>query len=258
MNKRNGLIFILTVIFLTASYLYLSSSYPKTSESNPEAATNQAAALTFSNTQSWDVQPLALPDGATAIPFSAVTLPPPPANTSTSTQRELEYLHSLVAQRSSSTVATITAEIAYDTIEFNGTELGALWRQKPHTTAAFRYLLAVTEPAILDAKRHFDRVRPSLLDPSLPTAITVPKHPAYPSGHATQAYLLAHFFSALDPTNQDQYYADALRVAHNREIAGVHYPSDSQAGRILARQLYNILKSDSAFLQLFETAKTEW
>ena len=41
-------------------------------------------------------------------------------------------------------------------------------------------------------KQKFNRVRPSILDEDLGHAIQIPTHPAYPSGHATGAYVLAY------------------------------------------------------------------
>ena len=40
---------------------------------------------------------------------------------------------------------------------------------------------------ILERKKHFERPRPSEIDPTLETAIPNPPHAAYPSGHAAQS-----------------------------------------------------------------------
>ena len=101
-------------------------------------------------------------------------------------------------------------------------------------------------------------MRPSYLDPTLSTALPVPEHPAYPSGHATQAALIALVLSELDPENSAAYFTSADRIAQNREIAGLHYPSDSQAGKLIAQQLFPVLLRDEAFAQLLEEAKAEW
>ena len=47
-------------------------------------------------------------------------------------------------------------------------------------------------------------------------------------------------------------------MAHSREIIGVHYPSDSEASRMLARQLVNKLFQNEKFLKDFEQVKKEW
>ena len=63
--------------------------------------------------------------------------------------------------------------------------------------------------------------------------------PAYPSGHATYAYTNAFLLQELFPEYADSIYNDAYECAHSREILGVHFPSDSEAARILAGQLIN-------------------
>ena len=107
-------------------------------------------------------------------------------------------------------------------------------------------------------KRYLRRVRPSEVLPALLPPISVPGHASFPSGHATQARLIARCVKSILPftdaqgTVQDVLAAvqpglDALafRIARNREIAGLHYPSDSEGGRILADNIFdNILAKD--------------
>ena len=69
--------------------------------------------------------------------------------------------------------------------------------------------------------------------------ITTPGHGAYPSGHATQAFMLARLLDGLlglsihAPSKALQLYRQASRIATNRVVAGVHFPVDSVAGRLL-------------------------
>jgi membrane-associated phospholipid phosphatase len=72
--------------------------------------------------------------------------------------------------------------------------------------------------------------------------ITTPGHGSLPSGHATQAYAVAHVLSALrgfaaGSPRHEQLQRLAARIATNRVIAGVHYPVDSLAGRLLGQTL---------------------
>jgi hypothetical protein len=70
----------------------------------------------------------------------------------------------------------------------------------------------------------------------------VPGHASFPSGHSTQAHLMALCMGdvlATLPGAQQQVVTDDLwtladRIARNREIAGLHYESDTQAGRAIA------------------------
>jgi PAP2 superfamily len=93
-------------------------------------------------------------------------------------------------------------------------------------------------------KVQYKRARPSKKCGSIPLAPLFdrpdrchPGHPAYPSGHATMAYAWAYFLAYFVPQRKDLLLSAATEVALNREIAGVHYASDSEAGRLLGAQI---------------------
>jgi hypothetical protein len=73
--------------------------------------------------------------------------------------------------------------------------------------------------------------------------ITTPGHGSFPSGHATQAYAVVHVLKALlglKPKHVavvEQLDRQAARIATNRVIAGVHFPVDNMAGRMLGTAL---------------------
>lgn len=105
---------------------------------------------------------------------------------------------------------------------------------------------------ILALKKHFSRPRPTqLAEPvtgqKLSHIIPIPGHASYPSAHSGQTYIMALILSELDPENADIYKQFSIDVAHRREIAGVHYTSDSKAGRQLARDVLTVFKKLPAF-----------
>lgn len=112
------------------------------------------------------------------------------------------------------------------------------------------------------------RARPSQLCPALLPPLTVPGHPAFPSGHATQSMLMALVAGeVMEARNGKQgggaawkplLQQLACRIARNREIAGLHYPSDTQAGFELARKTFNKLRGGELFDPLFKAAIAEW
>jgi hypothetical protein len=72
--------------------------------------------------------------------------------------------------------------------------------------------------------------------------LTTPGHGTFPMGHATQAYAVAHVLKSLLKLNPakpvharviEQLERQAARITTNRVIAGVHFPVDSMAGRML-------------------------
>jgi hypothetical protein len=50
----------------------------------------------------------------------------------------------------------------------------------------------------------------------------------------------------------------ADRIARNREVMGLHYPSDSRAGKILADETFELLKECPTVKEMFKGAKSEW
>jgi acid phosphatase (class A) len=97
-------------------------------------------------------------------------------------------------------------------------------------------------------KDRYKRPRPVQVYPALAPVIATPPHAAFPSNHALQSHLIA--LSAGEAYRQagagaamPLAFLDRLarRVAENREVAGVHYPTDSKAGEDLARKLWPML-----------------
>jgi acid phosphatase (class A) len=110
------------------------------------------------------------------------------------------------------------------------------------------FLIREVEPSIYLMKWTFMRARPwtccgaELNSMFMRPHWLYPGHPSYPSGHATVAWTFAYLFGEFArPRERKLLEATAAQVARNREIAGVHYPSDSEAGRLLARQMVDVM-----------------
>jgi len=93
----------------------------------------------------------------------------------------------------------------------------------------------------------FNRERPSQLSPALLPPIEVPGMASFPSGHATESYLIAMCLALVMPAAASTQPPPtsvptppppppplgsplermAQRIARNREVLGLHYPSDS-------------------------------
>ncbi|MBN9654563.1 vanadium-dependent haloperoxidase [Halobacillus sp. GSS1] len=104
--------------------------------------------------------------------------------------------------------------------------------------------------------------RPNQLDPQLRTVICTPKHPSYPSGHATISgaaeVILSYFF----PAERRKLRGLAEENARSRLYAGVHYPVDNDEGLRLGRQVGRIvieeLKKDYVEDQPLDRPFTEY
>lgn len=223
--------------------------------------------ITFSGTQKW---------GKEFIPFTRLStkyisrdwkqsfsVPKPPANSSARTKAELEYLQTVISKRGQH-LSDIKKEVLVTNFNFGKHNYQTLTTNAKYTQTA--KLLNATyhdmAAAVFHFKKKYNRVRPHILSgklgTGLNTSIPSPGHPAYPSGHATGTYTIAFILQELDPANAKQYLADAKRIAENREIAGLHYPSDTEAGRLLARQIADSLLSNKTFQAQLKRAKAEW
>lgn len=220
--------------------------------------------LTFSSTQRWarvffdqtKDEPRLLPkDWATRV-----VLPSPPANRSPRTAKEVEYLLDLQAKRTPADEAAIRKEAEFAGMHFG--KHGSMdlldVAKRPWTARLMDAGAKQLNPLLFKLKLRFDRVRPSILDPRLKPVMKVPGHPAYPSGHAAQAFFIAYLLAELDPPHREVYLGDATTIAKRREIAGFHYPSDTAAGGLLARQVLDLLLAQKQFSDLLEKAREEW
>jgi hypothetical protein len=84
--------------------------------------------------------------------------------------------------------------------------------------------------------------RPIDYSPQVQPMIQTPGHGSLPSGHGTQAYIVSNVLCALrgQPETSvfgQQLMRQAYRVTINRTIAGVHFPVDHIAGRLLGTTL---------------------
>jgi len=64
------------------------------------------------------------------------------------------------------------------------------------------------------------------------------KTPSYPSGHATQGYLLGMIYSERYPQFRKEFMKLGEDVAESRIIGKAHFPSDKKAGIELAEKLF--------------------
>lgn len=108
-------------------------------------------------------------------------------------------------------------------------------------------------------KARDNRARPAQRDPSLFPVLETPGHPSYPSGHSTQAHLIAFTLAHLVPAATVELEAVAWQIAVNREIAGLHFRSDTVAGRDLAGQIFAILLDGCpGYRAALDEAAAEW
>ena len=203
-------------------------------------------------------------------------VPEMPANSSARTRAELKYLMALQRTRTSEDVRTSLhmanvyynlrvkpTDTTYARYRRNlfqiGRSIGSWFNPDtlPLTTELMARVWQDASYFTWSLKYHFARVRPYKLETGLRN-LEETNWEAYPSGHAANSYINAYVFSELASEFAAYFVKDAYDMAHSREILGVHYPSDSEASRIFARQFVNKLFQNDQFLKDFEKVKSEW
>jgi len=111
------------------------------------------------------------------------------------------------------------------------------------------YLEKQMSPIVRHYKNHFNRPRPyqvaDLYNKKLNRLKTdTAKTPAYPSGHAMQPMVVALYYSRKYPEHKDELVRMAKISGYGRVIAGLHYPSDYDAGIELAHKIMEFIDYD--------------
>ena len=103
-------------------------------------------------------------------------------------------------------------------------------------------------PIIPKIKYHHARPRPKELARRINIRLNAKEMdsmdtPSYPSGHSTQAYLVANILSDKYPNKRAVFQKAARDISFSRNIAHAHYKSDSVVGEQLGEDMYRYLKN---------------
>lgn len=122
--------------------------------------------------------------------------------------------------------------------------------------------LKTTGDPVQKPKKHYQRIRPYV---QFNESSLVPKDEedlrhsgSYPSGHTNRGWALALLLAEISPERQDTIFSRGYQYGQSRVIAGFHYQSDVDAGRVLASAAIARLHADTAFLNQMEKAKKEY
>jgi acid phosphatase (class A) len=216
-----------------------------------------------------------LPPSYLDAPLEAFALLEMPANSSQQTRAELDFLLDLQARRTPEQVAESQrmAGVYYrvsvrpgdpdwgvmrQSLFQMGRQLGPWFSPEslPTTADFMAKVWADATYYLWAAKFRFDRNRPYALESRLHNLET-PNFPAYPSAHSGNSYVAAFVLAELMPESSTLFTRNAADMAYSREILGVHFPSDSVAGRELARQIVDRFLREPKFREDLEAARRE-
>lgn len=207
---------------------------------------------------------------------AAFVLPPCPANSSAQTRAELDYLLRLQATRTPGEIAwalglqdwgySLSAKPGdrdYELLRSNlflvGRSIGTWFNAEslPLTADLMARFWRDARSYVWTFKFDHARVRPYVLEPKIKN-LQETDWAAFPSGHASYAYAVAYLYAELAPELSDVFLRDAAAIAYSREVLGVHYPSDSESGRLLARQIVGFALRNPEFQRDLDKVREEW
>jgi acid phosphatase (class A) len=178
-------------------------------------------------------------------------LPPPPEAGSAQERAELDELLRLQAARTPAEVRRTQEDATVSIFRFAdalGSPSQFNPRQLPLTSELFARIRRDEELFMNPAKDAFGRRRPFVTDRHLAPIVPEPPSASYPSGHSTWAVACAIVLADMLPERRTQIFARADEYAHNREVGGVHYPSDVFAGHLAGTALAEALFDQPRFV----------
>ena len=102
-----------------------------------------------------------------------------------------------------------------------------------------------SKPTIKYFKDMFAVKRPFEIDGTLDVLPSTTNNTrSYPSGHATQAMLVALHLSEKHPDHKDALIRAAKECGLGRIVAGFHYPMDYKTGNLLAEKMFVLMNRD--------------
>ena len=164
----------------------------------------------------------------------SISLQPFPENTSKKTLEEVKYLSEIEEDvdyvRENDKVKESFGKLHEELeLEYNEDEAGKYLKE--------------SSKYIMELKYKFQRPRPHQIADFYGIDLNgvdldSMKTPSYPSGHATQGYLLGMIYSERYPEDRKEFMKLGEDIAESRIVGKAHFPSDKKACIELAEQLF--------------------
>ncbi len=189
----------------------------------------------------------------------AKLLPTPPEAGSLAAMADLEAVLRMQASRTPADVA-FAQKVANDVLFDDFSDIVGPWfnaKSLPYTNIFLKHVTADAAAINGATKKLFNRPRPPAVDPTVYPVVEVPTSSSYPSGHSMRAYLWAAVLAELYPEHREALFARAHEIAWGRVVGGVHFPTDTIGGRIMAGAIVTEMMKNPAFQKAVQEAKAE-
>ncbi len=195
------------------------------------------------------------PDDITA---TIALLSPPPEDGSPEQKAEIQTLLDFQQKRTPEDVAR--AEKNSHLSGFMFADVLGEWFNAKELPVTAKFLSSVapeSKAVVVAAKPKFHRVRPYVTDPRIQPSLEKETGFCYPSGHATGGMTYALILAEMFPDQKDALIARGKQIGEDREVGGMHYPSDVAAGQTIAAEIVKRLLANPEFHAALEKAVEE-
>lgn len=205
---------------------------------------------------------------ASELPNMRRFLPPPPDTASAAFQYDKAQYQWGKEQRKDSArcaLATQDAEWSVDYMcRIMGGAMGFTISKKatPDIYAMLNAGIFTADKVSETAKAYYMRIRPYMYygEPTIAPwdEEELSHNGSYPSGHTILGWTTALLLTELAPEHADTIMARGYMYGQSRVIAGFHWQSDVDAGRLAASAAIARLHADERFQELMQKAKREY
>ena len=202
-----------------------------------------------------DAKPFAT---ATDIDLTAL-LPTPPATGSAAMNAELAAVLAVQVTRTDAEAARAVADDAENVWVYADVIQNPKFTKDslPKFTAFFDRVVATEGEVVDPSKKVWARPRPYLYSDLVMPLLDKSKSGSYPSGHATVGTLMGIVLANMVPEKHTEIMARAWDYGQNRVVAGMHYQTDIEAGRISGTVIAATIMGHPDFRDEFAAAKAE-
>ncbi len=190
--------------------------------------------------------------------FSAV-IPPPPADDSPSGLADLDTLLQLQKDRTAEQVARAQRVSKETPFTFAQPVLGNWFtaRNLPRTAVILEEVHHEIDAVIDPLKHAAHRSRPYVRDPRVTPVVERPTNESYPSGHAANATVYAAVLTAAFPEQAAAFQDGVRETMWGRELGGVHYPTDTESGRLIGAAIARRMLANPAMNEALTEIRAE-
>jgi hypothetical protein len=182
----------------------------------------------------------------------------PPAPGSDVEKEEIAKLLEWQNKRTATDVARCKSEEKADPFIFSEV-LGDKFNEKSLPVTARLLNDAATDVKAFTklAKNKWARKRPPYVDPRITPCVAMEENASYPSAHAARGVVWSTILAQIFPEKKDELLERGKLIGKDRIIAGIHFPSDVDAGQTLGQAIVDKMLTNPAFQTALRQAKDE-